>query len=84
MYLEGVKCEQSGRVVDAIRHYKRAMQLVPDIEQKMYGTTKTKGKTWRNTYKILSHQVETFFEPCPTLINPRNPLVTHTRDLVNA
>ena len=30
--------------MEAIRYYKRAMQLVPDIEQKMYTYSKAKGK----------------------------------------
>lgn len=36
MYLRGVKYEKSGDVVEAIRFYKRAMQLVPDIEERIY------------------------------------------------
>jgi hypothetical protein len=42
MYLQGVSFEQSGQVVEAIRYYKRAMQLVPDIEKKVY-SPKPKG-----------------------------------------
>ena len=39
MYLEGVKYEQNGEMLEAIKCYKRAMQLVPDIEQRMYTTS---------------------------------------------
>jgi uncharacterized protein YkuJ len=42
MYMQGVSFEQSGQVVEAIRYYKRAMQLVPDIEKKVY-SPKPKG-----------------------------------------
>ena len=42
MYLQGVRCEESGQVVEAIKHYKRAMQLVPDIEKKMYKAPRLK------------------------------------------
>lgn len=44
MYLRGVKHEKSGEVVEAIRFYKRAMQLVPDIEERIYTIQKNKGK----------------------------------------
>lgn len=43
MYLRGVKHEESGEVVEAIKFYKRAMQLVPDIEQRIYTYPKNKG-----------------------------------------
>jgi len=36
MYLQGVKHEQNGEMLEAIRHYKRAMQLVPNIEELIY------------------------------------------------
>lgn len=44
MYLRGVKYEKSGDVVEAIRFYKRAMQLVPDIEERIYTYQESKGK----------------------------------------
>ena len=44
MYLCGVRHEESGEVVEAIRYYKRAMQLVPDIEQRMYTYPQNKDK----------------------------------------
>ncbi|EEB11637.1 F-box only protein, putative [Pediculus humanus corporis] len=34
-FLEGVEHEKSGRLIEAIRHYKKAVQLVPDIEFKL-------------------------------------------------
>jgi len=36
LYLKGVKHEQSGDMVEAIRHYKQAIKLVPNIEELMY------------------------------------------------
>ncbi|XP_077487937.1 F-box only protein 9 isoform X1 [Amblyomma americanum] len=32
IYLKGVSAERSGRMQDAISHYRRALQIVPDIE----------------------------------------------------
>lgn len=34
-FLEGVEHEKSGRLIEAIRYYKKAVQLVPDIEFKL-------------------------------------------------
>ncbi|XP_046656494.1 F-box only protein 9-like isoform X2 [Daphnia pulicaria] len=42
LYLRGVKHEKSGEVVEAIKFYKRAMQLVPDIEERIYTYPKNK------------------------------------------
>lgn len=39
MYLCGVRHEQTGDVVQAIKFYKRALHLVPDIEDKIYSYT---------------------------------------------
>lgn len=43
MFLRGVKYEESGELVEAIKFYKRAIQLVPDIEQKIYDFQQRKG-----------------------------------------
>jgi|ERR1712137_59049 len=36
LYLQGVKCEQNGDMLEAIRHYKQAIKLVPNIEELVY------------------------------------------------
>ena len=36
MYLNGVKHEESGELLEAIKCYKRAIHLSPDIEQRIY------------------------------------------------
>ncbi|GAB0097815.1 F-box only protein 9 [Sergentomyia squamirostris] len=35
IFLQGTEYERMGKVFDAIRHYRRAMQLVPDIENRV-------------------------------------------------
>lgn len=40
IFLKGVKCEQDGEHYEAIRYYKRAVQLVPDIEFRTFDFTK--------------------------------------------
>lgn len=39
-FLQGVELEKRGKVFEAIRLYRRSMQLVPDIEFKIYEATK--------------------------------------------
>lgn len=34
-FLEGIDHEKNGRLTEAIRYYKKAVQLVPDIEFKL-------------------------------------------------
>ncbi|KAK2711549.1 F-box only protein 9-like [Artemia franciscana] len=36
LFLKGVQFEQTGKMVEAIRYYRRALLLVPDIESKVY------------------------------------------------
>ena len=59
MYLCGVRHEQTGDVVQAIKFYKRALHLVPDIEDKIYSyTNKLKSNSFvyfqKNGMKISS------------------------------
>ncbi|KAK0173397.1 hypothetical protein PV328_006603 [Microctonus aethiopoides] len=42
LFLKGVEFEKSGELYDAIRFYKRAVQLVPDIELRLYESSKSK------------------------------------------
>ncbi|XP_028173219.1 F-box only protein 9-like isoform X3 [Ostrinia furnacalis] len=36
LFLRGVEFERGGKLYEAIQHYKRAMQLVPDVERRLY------------------------------------------------
>lgn len=40
LFLKGVEHEQSGKLYEAIQFYRRAVQLVPDIEFKLYESSK--------------------------------------------
>jgi len=44
LFLKGIEYEQSRKFYEAIQFYKRAVQLVPDIEVRLYESTKTKAK----------------------------------------
>ncbi|KAI4475720.1 hypothetical protein M0802_015056 [Mischocyttarus mexicanus] len=43
---EGVEHEQNGKLYEAIQFYKRAVQLVPDIEFRLYDSTIIKTREW--------------------------------------
>ena len=47
-----VKYEQSGEVVEAIRWYKKALHLDPDIEQQIYTETR-KGKFHLQSWLLI-------------------------------
>lgn len=40
LFLKGVENEQNGKLYEAIQYYRRAVQLVPDIEFRLYEATK--------------------------------------------
>ena len=42
LFLKGIEHEQTGKLYEAIQFYKRAVQLVPDIEFRLYESTKAK------------------------------------------
>ncbi|XP_058799475.1 F-box only protein 9 [Phymastichus coffea] len=42
LFLQGIENEQSGKLYEAIQFYRRAVQLVPDIEFRLYESTKPK------------------------------------------
>lgn len=44
LFQQGVDLERKGNCFEAIRHYKRAIHLVPDIEFRVYSTTQQKQK----------------------------------------
>ncbi|CAG5087429.1 Similar to FBXO9: F-box only protein 9 (Bos taurus) [Cotesia congregata] len=44
LFLKGIEYERNGELYDAIRFYKRAVSLVPDIEFRLYESMKPKNK----------------------------------------
>ncbi|XP_016838278.1 F-box only protein 9 [Nasonia vitripennis] len=42
LFLQGIENEQSGKLYEAIQFYRRAVQLVPDVEFRLYESTKPK------------------------------------------
>ncbi|KAK3921549.1 F-box only protein 9 [Frankliniella fusca] len=42
LFLKGIQHEQDGKLYEAVKFYRRAVQLVPDIETHLYEATKTK------------------------------------------
>jgi F-box protein 9 len=54
LFQQGVDLERKGKCFEAIRHYKRAIHLVPDIEFRVYSTTqqKQKARDDRNGNKV--------------------------------
>jgi F-box protein 9 len=44
LFLKGVENEQNGKLYEAIQFYRRAVQLVPDIEFRLYDANKLKPK----------------------------------------
>lgn len=43
--MKGIEHEQSGKLYEAVCFYKKAVQLVPDIEFRLYEQTKAKEKS---------------------------------------
>lgn len=63
LFLKGAEHERAGKLYEAIQFYKRAVQLVPDVEFKLYESTKSKPRMRLDTDKssdgkpiILSHK----------------------------
>lgn len=44
LFLKGIEHEQSRKFYEAIQFYKRAVQLVPDIEVRLYESTMAKAR----------------------------------------
>ncbi|GLH13820.1 F-box only protein 9 [Gryllus bimaculatus] len=60
MFLKGVEHEQSGKLYEAIQFYRRAVQLVPDIEFRLYDSSK---KVKERLEEERNLEVEHVFEP---------------------
>lgn len=42
LFLKGVQHEQDGKLYEAVKFYRQAVQLVPDIETRLYEASKAK------------------------------------------
>lgn len=51
LFLKGAEHERAGKLYEAIQFYKRAVQLVPDVEFKLYESTKSKPRMRLDTDK---------------------------------
>jgi F-box protein 9 len=49
LFLKGVENEQNGKLYEAIQFYRRAVQLVPDIEFRLYDANKVKPRERQET-----------------------------------
>ncbi|XP_028026246.1 F-box only protein 9 [Bombyx mandarina] len=45
LFLRGVEFERGGKLYEAIQHYKRAIQIVPDVETRLYEGSELRGDT---------------------------------------
>ncbi|KAM3967053.1 F-box only protein 9 isoform 2-T2 [Aphomia sociella] len=45
LFLRGVEMERGGKLYEAIQHYKRAMQILPDVETRLYESSELRGDT---------------------------------------
>lgn len=54
LFLKGIEHEQTGKLYEAIQFYKRAVQLVPDIEFRLYESTKVKNQRFEADERLNS------------------------------
>ncbi|XP_054268846.1 F-box only protein 9 [Macrosteles quadrilineatus] len=54
LFLKGIENEQKGKLYEAIQFYRRAVQLIPDIEFKIYESTKNQ----RPSAEPTQHEVD--------------------------
>ncbi|GBP52503.1 F-box only protein 9 [Eumeta japonica] len=45
LFLRGVELERSGKLYEAVQHYKRAVQLLPDVETRLYHSLDYRSET---------------------------------------
>ncbi|KAL0831798.1 hypothetical protein ABMA28_001333 [Loxostege sticticalis] len=45
LFLRGVEMERGGKLYEAIQHYKRAMQILPDVETRLYESSDIRADT---------------------------------------
>ncbi|XP_012260502.2 F-box only protein 9 isoform X2 [Athalia rosae] len=58
LFLKGIEHEQTGKLYEAIQFYKRAVQLVPDIEFRLYESSKPKLRERLESDNRIDVQVE--------------------------
>lgn len=63
LFVKGVENEQAGKLYEAIQFYKKAVQLVPDIEFKLYESSKQR-PTERNKVSENSLDVNESYNEC--------------------
>lgn len=54
LFQNGIDCERQGKMHDAIRFYRQALQLVPDIEKRLLVSTNTTGVGGGRTYAMVA------------------------------
>lgn len=54
LFLRGVEMERGGKLYEAIQHYKRAMQILPDVESRLYESSDIRGDTPEGMFKNSS------------------------------
>lgn len=52
LFLKGIEMEKSGKFYEAIQFYRRAVQLVPDIEFRLDDLYKTKPRDYQDSEDI--------------------------------
>ncbi|CAK1543821.1 unnamed protein product [Leptosia nina] len=45
LFLRGIEMERSGKLYEAIQHYKRAIQILPDVERRLYDSSDVRADT---------------------------------------
>ncbi|CAH2040177.1 unnamed protein product, partial [Iphiclides podalirius] len=45
LFLRGVELERSGKLYEAIQHYKRSMQIIPDVETRLYESSEQRAES---------------------------------------
>lgn len=65
LFIQGTEMERKGKVFEAMSLYRRAIQLVPDIEFKIYETSKkqTSEKTMQENVAIIKTEVPEAMRP---------------------
>lgn len=58
LFLNGVEMERTGQLYEAIQYYRRAVQLVPDIEFRLDTKTKHKAKDYQGSEENIKEVVE--------------------------
>lgn len=49
LFLRGTELERSGKLYEAVQYYKKAVQLLPDVEARLYQNNDTRAQTPEGT-----------------------------------